>query len=529
MSLDTLFEKTVKSSFWNVAGFIVSLAIVFITTPLLIKYLGTSSYGLMAILISILVPLGITNLGMGQATIKYVAQSLEEGDLKKAEEFLQVTLLFNIFIGILGSIVIILLARWLVESVFNVEIGNIEIGVFSLYLVALIWFFNQISKTLQGLLVAVYRYDILSICGTTSLVSKYVLGLLALYMGGNLYHYFVVQLVISMVEIGVWYIIIRCLIRGIKIFPKWHKLAFKKSFNYGVWQSVSQVGGIFANQADKYILGILLQTAAVGVYHVALSIEQRVIALVWKMAEVLFPSFSRISVHHNPKRTAFVVMRSSWLLGCIGAPLLITLGVFGKDFLQLWVGSEIADQGWTILFVMCIAGLFGISSQPVHFYLLGYGYTKWVAFLSILQGLIVLPLSYIFIKYNGILGAGFAGLTTMVLTRPLTHFFLWRYFFRKNIQMKQFFTAIYTPVIIGILGLLGIMWLKTEIGWFITNWVELGLISIVLVMFFTALIAFISSYIFKLEFVRSDIDKVFALFIRKIWIAKNYRKMKVHK
>jgi hypothetical protein len=77
-------ERTIANSIWNVGALFVSLVVTFFTAPLILAILGTSNYGLFALLTAILAPLGLTNLNLGQATVKYVVEAYGRGDVAEA-------------------------------------------------------------------------------------------------------------------------------------------------------------------------------------------------------------------------------------------------------------------------------------------------------------------------------------------------------------------------------------------------------------------------------------------------------------
>ncbi|MFG3591848.1 oligosaccharide flippase family protein [Bradyrhizobium sp. RDI18] len=62
----------------------------------------------------------------------------------------------------------------------------------------------------------------------------------------------------------------------------------------GGWQLAAQGGALIATQADRYLLGALLQPQFVGFYAIAQRLEEAVYIGVLKVGEILFPFFSTL-------------------------------------------------------------------------------------------------------------------------------------------------------------------------------------------------------------------------------------------
>ena len=142
------------NSIWNASAYIFSTFIGIISAPLYINILGIKQYGLFILLTSILLPFGLLNFGFAEATIKYVSESIAKGLYDEANEYVRSTLLFNILVGLFGSITIIVSARFLSTRIFKIEASDQLLAEKILYWIAATWFVNQVSATFSGIPVA---------------------------------------------------------------------------------------------------------------------------------------------------------------------------------------------------------------------------------------------------------------------------------------------------------------------------------------------------------------------------------------
>ena len=70
----------------------------------------------------------------------------------------------------------------------------------------------------------------------------------------------------------------------------------------GGWQLAAQGGALIAAQADRYLLGALLQPQFVGFYTIAQRLEEAVYIGVLKVGEILFPFFSALQKETDDRK-----------------------------------------------------------------------------------------------------------------------------------------------------------------------------------------------------------------------------------
>jgi len=461
-------ERTIKNSIWNVGALFVSLVLTFFTTPLILAILGTDNYGLFMLLIAIIAPLGLANLSLGQATIKYVAEAYGRSDMAEACTYVRTTLLFNLGVGLLGSLAIVLLAPALVTGVFNITAANQALAEICLYWIAAGWSVNQIATTFNAVPAALQRYDLVSIGTILFTLVNTGLGVAVLLMGGNLLAFVEAYFATQVFGAIGWFWLAHRLLPSISLFPRWNGLAFRRSFRFGFWQTVSQVGGLVANHTDKYVLGILMPMNAMGLYNIALQVEQKVYIVIYKMAEVLFPTFSHMQAQDNKRRESLAVMRSSWLLSTLATTILVPLIIWSRDFLVLWVGPQVAEGSYRVLQIITLSGLLGSGTTAGIFYLMGIGRTNWTALIAFASGVVVLVGSLSLIPRVGLEGAGWGNVLAM-LVRVIVVSAMWRTFFKTEIRWTAYMSAVYGPIVIGLTLAIGFFMLKPALnltlGW----------------------------------------------------------------
>jgi len=439
--------KTVKNSLWNILGYAVSFILGFIVTPLVILKLGVEDYGYYALMTAMIAPLGLTDMGFRRATIKYMAQYIHQGNYKEAGKYLQTTFLLNIFVGLFGMTLIIWLGPYFFEWFFNISEGKEELIQRCLYFIASLWFFNITGSVFSSIPIASQKFKYVAIGELVNITLNYSLVIGFVLMNTGLLGYTIANALGVFVSFFFWMILGRRLLPGISFLPSFHKVAWRNSFNFGIWETISYVGGITSQQAEKYLIGAYLSISAVGIYNIALSLEQKAYVALYKLSEVLFPTFSSMT-EESKSRKADLIIRSTWIMSLLGTSVLIALIPLSRDMLTLWISEEVASEGGYVLQSLLLAGAISLATMTGMMHLLGEGKTKLLAMIALLDGTITVILSAILLQRIGLKAAGLAILIAMVTRIVIISFILLR-IYRDQMKSIQIFASMFFPLMIG--------------------------------------------------------------------------------
>ena len=190
---------------------------------------------------------------------------------------------------------------------------------------------------------------------------------------------------------------------------------------------MAQGGAIIAGQADRYLLGALLQPQFVGFYSIAQRLEEAMYIGVLKVSEILFPFFSTLQLETDDRK-ADLLFRSSWILNVLAASALGGLVPVAGPLLHLWTGAEVAAEAEQVLVMLSIAGMFGSSSNVFAFYLLAHGRSRSNALISLVTGVFTLATSAVALPYFGWQAAGWSACIGMIAQMVTTVILLRRGF-----------------------------------------------------------------------------------------------------
>ncbi len=451
MADSALAIKTIKNSILNLISFLVGLAINFYLLRYVVAQIGIDSYGISALLLVIIQPLTLANLGFGEATTKYVSEFIHLGDYKRAATFIQTTFFMNLVVGLTGFILIFFGGYQIFIYLFgeNIKPELNEIIQVSIRLVAFGWLANQCCAAFMGIPVALQRFQLVALGNILSLTTTAILTYVILHYESNLFGYTLGTVGGQVFTFLYWFIIAKKLLPSVSFIPGIHKEAWKNSFSYGGWQTIAQIGGILTQQAERFILGLYLAATSVGVYNVAQNIESKIYSIVYKLSEVLFPTFSALS-NDSAERKANILIKSSWILTTIAVCLLCSIIPIAHPLINLWMKNEIiAKSGEILLQTMCVAGAVGSATSAGYFFLLGVGKTQKITYISIISGIVNVVAAMFIIPKFGLNGAGFsvllAAISQLFSITKVMHTAV-----KNIIPLSAVLSAVVAPIIIGI-------------------------------------------------------------------------------
>lgn len=495
MSQQTLAVTTLKNSILNIASFILGLAINFFLLRFVVAQIGIDAYGISALLFVIIAPLSLTNLGFGEATTKYVAECVHAGNYNMAGSFIRTTLFMNLMVGISGALLVILFGGDIMLWAFSVKINpSYNATIYGcMKVIALGWIINQCAASFMGVPIALQHFKKVAIGNILQVIVTAFATYFLLKQQQGLLGFTIATVIGQFSGLIYWFINAKSLMNGISLLPRPDKNAWKKSFHYGGWQTISQVGGILAQQAEKYVMGVILSTASVGIYNVALNIEQKVYTVVHKLAEVLFPMFSAIS-NDTDERKANILIKSSWITTTVAVGLLVSVVPFTHELIRLWMKNlEIANNGSFVLQILCIAGAFGSATTAGYFFLLGIGKTQKITYISLLTGTVTVVVSLIVLPVYGLKGAGISALAASV-AQSLAISRVMNTALKNVTPLPATLNAIYTPIITGIAWALFVTWLNPFViqGWLMlaTSYIIMLVLTILLIYFVTRMLPY---------------------------------------
>ena len=333
---------------------ILSTLVQLLYTPLLIRMLGQSEYGLYSLVSSIIGYLTVLDLGFGNAiivyTAKYRAQKKYEEEKKLHGMFFVVYCLIGVLAGIIGILLYFLVPTIFVATMTSAELEKMKIMMLILaFNLAMTFIFSIYSSIIN----AYEKFTFQKIISILNTIMKPLLMIPLLFLGYKSITMCVVITIVNIIVLLSNYFYCKKKLNVSIKFMGFDKALFKTIFGYSFFIFLGVVVDKINWSVDQFVLGAVSGTIAVSVYSVASQINTLFVNLSTAVSGVLLPKMSKMvaSKASNEEITnEFIkVGRIQYLIIFL---MVSGLTLFGKEFIISWVGSEYIDSYYIALILI---------------------------------------------------------------------------------------------------------------------------------------------------------------------------------
>jgi len=411
-------SKVVKNSFYNLSGQIFQTVTLFITTPLLVKWMGVEDYGLWMVVNSVVGTMGILELGMGASATKFIAEYSFNKNRRGLSSVVIVSLCVYSIVGILLMLIIyfsapIISSLLITSKTISHSAANcIQVAAFGFLPTFLINIGVAMPMGLQ-------RYEISNIIYSLRVLMSQLTSVIIVIMGGHVLDVLIgnvfVLWIFAFIALFVTYRIL--LPHGLHFYISWDYA--KKIFSFSGYVLLQNLGSQLFSYCDRIVIGRVLGLQAVTYYSVGTMVTSKMIQVVGGISQSLLPAASEAMAVKNYSR-----LYSLFLKGTLSAILIsFTMGgillIFSKLFLQFWMGTEFMRQSLSMFRILILAYVFISINAPAFFIANGIG-IPWInSITSIVGGILTILLIILFgnlWELNGVALANFGFLFNYGIT-----------------------------------------------------------------------------------------------------------------
>ncbi len=319
------------------------LGLALVTTPFLVHGLGTEAYGVYALVLTLVGYFAFLDLGLGVATIRFVAQALARGELDSVERLLRTSLAAYLVLGVLGGLVVAGLASALV-GLLDVSLGLRDVAVTALVVAGLGLAVNMPLAVFGAVPAALQRIDLANAI-TISSATLGLGGAVVLVAGGSgLVAVLLWSVVVSAGSLVAFVLLARRLLPGVRFRPRLYRAELGELGRFGLVKFANQLSVQTVYHVDKLLVAALVSVAAVTFYVIPVAIAQRLTTLVGTVTVAFLPAATQLQAERDKGRFDELVFRAEKLVALAVLPVAALLLVFAEPILSLWLGPEFAER-----------------------------------------------------------------------------------------------------------------------------------------------------------------------------------------
>lgn len=330
----------------------VSLCASLVLTPIIIRLLGQSEYGLYETMGSFVAYLAVLDLGFGAVVTRYTAKYQNEGDYQSRDKFLYTCR--NVY-AILCSIIVVL--GFVLYNLIDKAFGNtftpeeLEKAHYVFIIVLGTTVVSIFSQVYKGCLNGIEKFVLPKVVLLFKVILTKIVAITILFLGGDSIGYTLVLFTFELLSCIVLMIQSHRNVSFVRNKMPWPQL--KEIFIFTSYLFILALVSQLYWQIDKLLLGMLIGTTTVAIYSAAMNIQNIVRNVSSSLKEILIPKASRISLEDKdaPSRLTGFMIKSGRIILIVYGLLLSGITILGDKFLYLWLGEDYVG-GYPILLVL---------------------------------------------------------------------------------------------------------------------------------------------------------------------------------
>ena len=356
-------KRFLQNVVWSWTGVAVNLVLGLFLSPILVRKLGVSQYGLWVLLFSTMDYLRLLDFGFRAAVINRCARHKARQEWTHINQTIDTAIVY--FLIMSASCCLVALAgRHVVVDLFRIEPALQHDARLLLMIIAVSISARLIFSPVTGALEAFQRFDLINRAYIASLAARAV-GSIALLLSG--YGLIPLGYLVLIVQIGedVWNLVsLKHVFPALTLSPRLvRREAFKAMFSYGRQSSVMAAANLISIQSPATVLGYVRGPSDVAFF-----------ALPWRLLMYTTEAFAKVgqitasvTAELDAKRDS----RSVWSIAvvtnrhCLALfmPLAIFLTFYSTPLLTVWVSPLFGSASGPLLPVLVVPFLFAIAGQ----------------------------------------------------------------------------------------------------------------------------------------------------------------------
>jgi O-antigen/teichoic acid export membrane protein len=432
--------RVLRNVMTNYLRFISAGVIGFLITPVMVHVLGDHEYGLWVTIFSLTGYFGLFDQGIRPSLVRYVSRDFAKGDRAGLSRTLSSAVVLYTLVGavtMLGAVIVAATCeRWIHLTPAQLPVARTVVLLAGASL-AVGFPFGVFGAALSGL----QRYDIANAIGIGIGVVRALAFVAVLRLHGGLIGLAWVSLAVNLLGHALSWLALARLLPRLPLGAAWVDRAHLALIgSYSGFAFIGALATSIAFQTDSLVITAFLSAALVTPFALAAGLVENARSLVHSATWVLSPTASEMETLGEKDKLHALVVGGSKYSVLLSWPVLLGLIVFGDNLMRTWVGARYAAtapllsvltphgppaSAAQVLVVLALPTLIALPQSTASSVLYGVSRHRGIVTLSIINALVNLVLSILWVKPLGIAGVALgtavplgtiAGIGTMLYT-----------------------------------------------------------------------------------------------------------------
>lgn len=328
------------------------MIVVLVTTPLLVRGLGKTEYGIWVVVGSLMWWVPVLEFGFGGATVKYVAEHQSRDDRERLRQTVA-TSFWLLAVGALGACAVGIALALLFPVFFAIPADVERAAQLLVLVVALDAATSMPMDTFGNVLVALQRYDLLNATLIGVMVAQAVGWWIVLEAGGGLVALGVVTVALSLVGQVVRAFVARRLSSDVTISPRFFdRAAIRPLASLSFWLWLTTASKLVIRRLDTVVVGLVVGVPEAAVYAVAQKLAFLADQGISPIVRVFFPFSAAQAARRDLRELGATMIVGTRIVLFVAGPACLALALLAEPAIRAWVGAGFDDGALVVVFLV---------------------------------------------------------------------------------------------------------------------------------------------------------------------------------
>lgn len=442
----------------NYVNILVGSLVPMLYTPIMLRLLGQSEYGLYKLSTTFTSYLALVAFGIGSAVNRYLIKADQEKG--KAEEeryfglFLTIYRVIAIISFVVGMVFMLTVKIWYGKSLSPEEIKTMKTIVFILVCNVSI---NFIVTPYISIITAHQKYIFQQSMNITSTIALPIANLIALMIGYRSVGMAVSSLIMNLILRFAYLFYVK---KSLRIKPNYKNMPtdkLKEILTFSFWVFVAQIVDMLYNSTDTVLIGAVpaLATIGVAVYNIGATFSSLGCNLASSMTTVFTPeTHKRVFSGATMEELSQYATKIGRIQAYIMSLVVSGFAVFGQPFIQFYAGDGY-EEAYKVALLILVPMMIPMVQSVCMSILYAKNMHKFRSLVYLVIAIVNVFGTWFAMKKWGISGA--AAVTGIALIIGQGFVMNWYYKKKVGLDVKSFWKQILkiyiVPLVMGILGL----------------------------------------------------------------------------
>ena len=422
----SLVRAGLQNAGWSSVDYAIVPLLWLLTTPYFIQSLGPDQYGIWMLVNAFVGFSGMANLGLGDATIRFIAQYRASSDDKAIANVIRLTFMVYAVLCTVLPVLVCLSAPLLVSDVFSVHQDSAAMAVTALRVGGVAIAIRLLDSIPTSILHGYERFDLSAKIRIPTAILTMMLNVLLVFLG-----YSVVELTVASVTILVAGALVKAAFAKRLLSPAFAfsgtsvRSNSREVTSFAVYSWLQAVGGTMLGQADRLLVASLIGTRTLAYYAICVQFSQQIHALLAQALSFLLPMVSALRIDGDTGRISRTYFASANIVVVVATILGIPAFLLSHEILETWIGPSFASEAELLFRAFVVVFTLLSTSIVPHYIMNALGFHRLNTILALSGGIVITLATWWLVPAMGMIGAAlarFLSLPISVVGRTILHF-----------------------------------------------------------------------------------------------------------